>query len=194
MQIAIGKSKPRRFSREQTMSAAISVKCPEGGASLKLKNEAAAGKRLPCPRCKKPFVVKIPPADDEPDFIVESEPEDEFVVPPEDTPAAQTSDRPRVKSGRSKPKPASAKKQPPAAGNGMNILIAASSVLVGLGLIGGVGYLVARSLGGPVKAIADATYSSQANSRPASDAEREAQLAEQAAKLAQCKGNLQQLG
>jgi len=176
------------------MSAAISVKCPECGASLKLKNEAAAGKRLPCPRCKKPFVVKIPQADDQPDFIVDSEAEDEFAVQPRKSAAAPSSGRPPAKSGQSKPKPASAMKQPPASGNGMKVLLVAGSVLVGLGLIGGAGYLVAKSLSGPEKKIADATSPGPVNSRPPSEAERKAQLAEQEAKLAKCKGNLQQLG
>jgi hypothetical protein len=176
------------------MSEAISVKCPQCGASLKLKNEAAAGKRVPCPRCKKPFVVKIPQADDEPDFIIHSEPEDEFAAQSEETAAAPTLEHPRVKSGRSKPKPASAKKPPPASGNGVKILVVAGSVLAILGLIGGGGYLVARSLGGPENKIADATAPGQVGSRPPTEAERNAQLAEQEAKLARCKGNLQQLG
>jgi hypothetical protein len=176
------------------MSEAISVKCPQCGASLKLKNESAAGKRVPCPKCKKPFVVKVPQADDEPDFASDSEPDDEFALPSERSAAALTPGRAPAKSGRSKPKSAGAKKQPPASGNGMKILVVTGSVLVGLGLIGGVGYLVARSLSSPEKKIADATSPGRADSRPPSDAERKAQLAEQADKLAQCKGNLQQLG
>src|SRR5262245_9850117 len=127
------------------MSETIPVKCPQCAASLRLKNQAAAGKRVPCPKCKKPFVVKIPQADDEPDFIVDSEAQDEFAVQPEERVAAPTSNRPSLKSGRSKPKPASATKQPPASGNGMKILVVTGSALVILGLIGGGGYLVARS-------------------------------------------------
>ena len=92
------------------MSQAISVKCPQCGASLKVKNEAAAGKRLPCPKCRKPFVVKIPQADDEPDFIIESEQEEEFAEPPEPSVAAPTPARKPVKSGQSKPKSASTRK------------------------------------------------------------------------------------
>src|SRR5262249_61545554 len=88
----------------------ISVECPKCGAKLKLKNRSAVGKRVPCPKCKKPFVVELPSGDDEPDFMSVSEPEDEFGPLPEDDVAAQMSGLPPARSGRSKPK-AGPKKQ-----------------------------------------------------------------------------------
>jgi hypothetical protein len=176
------------------MSEAISVKCPRCSASLKLKSQTAAGKRVPCPKCKTPFVVKIPQANDETEIFVAPDSEDDFAVPREDSVPAPTPGRLPVKSAKTKPKPGSAKKQPPASGNRTMILVVAGSVLAGLILIGGVGYLIAKSLGGPEKTVADATSPGQVNSRPPTEAERKAQLEEQATKLAQSKGNLQLLG
>ena len=49
------------------MPGPISIQCPKCRAKLKLKNDNAVGKKVPCPKCKKPFVVEAPP-----------EPEDEF--------------------------------------------------------------------------------------------------------------------
>ena len=46
------------------MSEAITVLCPSCKASLKLKSRSAVGKRVPCPKCKKPFVVQAPAADE----------------------------------------------------------------------------------------------------------------------------------
>jgi hypothetical protein len=41
------------------MSEPIAVRCPKCGAILKLKSRSAVGKRVPCPKCKTPFVVKL---------------------------------------------------------------------------------------------------------------------------------------
>ena len=62
------------------MSDAISVECPQCHAKLKLKSRSAVGKKVPCPKCKKPFVVTAPPDDeDELGFLNVAEPEaDEF--------------------------------------------------------------------------------------------------------------------
>jgi uncharacterized protein (TIGR03067 family)/prepilin-type processing-associated H-X9-DG protein len=45
------------------MSAPIEVHCPECQATLKLKNTDAVGRRVPCPKCRQPFVIELP-ADD----------------------------------------------------------------------------------------------------------------------------------
>ncbi len=45
----------------------ISVQCSHCGVKLKLKDTSKIGKTVPCPKCKKPFVVQAP-AEDEFDF------------------------------------------------------------------------------------------------------------------------------
>ena len=47
------------------MTSPISVECPNCKAKLKLKDEKAVGRKLPCPKCKHPFVVELPPAPQE---------------------------------------------------------------------------------------------------------------------------------
>src|SRR5262245_29117189 len=114
------------------MRETISVKCPQCGASLKLKNRDATGKRVPCPKCKKQFVVTIPQADDETDFMSTSEPDDEFAT--SENSAAATVSRPPVKLARTKPPSASTTKQPLA--NNMKAVVLAGSFLVVLALMG----------------------------------------------------------
>ena len=46
------------------MPAPIEVHCPECQATLKLKNRDAAGRKVPCPKCKQPFVITIPDEDE----------------------------------------------------------------------------------------------------------------------------------
>jgi peroxiredoxin len=41
-----------------------SVACPSCGASLKVSKESLIGKRVPCPSCKKPFVIELPTTND----------------------------------------------------------------------------------------------------------------------------------
>lgn len=62
------------------MSDAITVECSHCHARLKLKSRSAVGKKVPCPKCKKPFVVTAPPEDeDELAFMNVAEPDaDEF--------------------------------------------------------------------------------------------------------------------
>jgi hypothetical protein len=47
-------------SKGPLMTTSIAVQCPSCQATLKLKNEAALGKRVPCPKCGEPFVLKRP--------------------------------------------------------------------------------------------------------------------------------------
>ncbi|HUG90222.1 MAG TPA: hypothetical protein VML55_05285 [Planctomycetaceae bacterium] len=42
------------------MPSPLTVRCPSCDASLKLKSRQAVGKRVPCPKCKRPFVVEEP--------------------------------------------------------------------------------------------------------------------------------------
>ncbi len=37
-----------------------SVACPACGASLKVTKPSLIGKKVPCPSCKKPFVIQAP--------------------------------------------------------------------------------------------------------------------------------------
>jgi len=52
------------------MSERITVRCPKCKAQLKLKNRKAVGKKVPCPKCSRPFVVT--PLDDFDDAETES--------------------------------------------------------------------------------------------------------------------------
>jgi hypothetical protein len=68
------------------MADLISIRCPKCKAKLKLKNRSAIGKKVPCPKCKQPFVVKpLPKPEDEPDFLSELDSFDEdYGLPDED--------------------------------------------------------------------------------------------------------------
>jgi len=46
------------------MSTPLAVSCPNCGAGLKLKSKTFVGKKVPCPKCKQPFVVEEPPEDE----------------------------------------------------------------------------------------------------------------------------------
>ena len=46
------------------MSTQLAISCPHCAATLKLKNNTFVGKKVPCPKCKKPFVVEQPPEDE----------------------------------------------------------------------------------------------------------------------------------
>ncbi|RMF88212.1 MAG: hypothetical protein D6741_19515, partial [Planctomycetota bacterium] len=52
-----------------SMAETVSIQCPHCDSTLKLRNRSAEGKRVKCPRCAKPFVVRIPDADDEFAFL-----------------------------------------------------------------------------------------------------------------------------
>ena len=45
------------------MAEKHSVACPSCGASLKVTKDSLIGKRVPCPSCKTPFVIKVPTGD-----------------------------------------------------------------------------------------------------------------------------------
>ncbi len=47
------------------MPAPIEVNCPKCRASLKLKNQAHVGRRVPCPKCGVPFHIALPGGDDD---------------------------------------------------------------------------------------------------------------------------------
>jgi peroxiredoxin len=45
------------------MAQKHSVACPSCGASLQITKDSLIGKRVPCPSCKTPFVIKVPTGD-----------------------------------------------------------------------------------------------------------------------------------
>ena len=130
------------------MSDAISVQCPECSAKLKLKNRSAVGKKIPCPKCKTPFVVELPAADDEFANLVESD--DVAADEPEDD-AVDSSQLPPARSGRSSSKK-TPKKRRAGSGNWQKPVIVGGTVVAVLALLGGVGFVVfpllAELLGG----------------------------------------------
>jgi hypothetical protein len=124
------------------MSEPISVECPKCHAKLKLKSAASIGKKIGCPKCKKPFVVPAAPTeDDEFGFMSVSEPEpdpeDEFSAPEQEDEfeAPVVSSRTRGKKGKAK-KSQPVNWQKPAA------ILAGIALLIGLFV--GAGYLVSN--------------------------------------------------
>lgn len=60
------------------MAGSISIKCPSCGTTLKLKNKAAVGKKAPCPKCRKIFLVQLPPeSEDELETFDDADVEDD---------------------------------------------------------------------------------------------------------------------
>ena len=113
------------------MSTPLAVSCPHCGAGLKLKNNSFVGKKVPCPKCKKPFLCEEPPVDeflagDDEDYGAMEEAEEE----PEE---------PRPKSKSKGAKAGKGKKKSKGGGFAPIAMIAGGTVL-GLGLIGGIIY------------------------------------------------------
>ncbi len=76
----------------------ISVQCTHCGVKLKLKDSSKVGKTVPCPKCKRPFVVQ-PAAEDEFDFSFE---ETDAVAETAPVVAPRRSGRPAGTSAKSK--------------------------------------------------------------------------------------------
>src|SRR5258708_15305693 len=124
------------------MSDAISVECPKCHAKLKLKTRSAVGKRVPCPKCKKPFVVAAPPEGEDLDFMNVSEPEpDEFAMPAEEEQSEEFVEAAPAMGRRSSSKKSS-KKRSAAPTNWQKPVLLGGVVVLVVGLLGGVGYFV----------------------------------------------------
>ena len=82
------------------MSEPFSVSCPKCKAKLKLKSQAAVGKKIACPKCSHPFVVKPPKVAEEEElsFLDVSEPDDIEDELPEDEEAEDEVESPRSRS------------------------------------------------------------------------------------------------
>ena len=113
------------------MTEPIVVQCPHCQAKFRLKSRAAVGKRLPCPKCKTPFVV-----------TETGRPTAKAATPA--PPAATGSPRPPSASVARKHKAAPARAKAPRCRRklgvilvGAGILAAAAAVVVGIYLIGG---------------------------------------------------------
>lgn len=149
------------------MAAPFVVACTHCGAKLKLKSDAAAGKKVRCPKCQEVFVAAAvgggapsksgkprPPKDD---FDFGNISEDDYTPPPgsegseedfDDLPASPVAAR--KAAGKSGGKKKSKKRASDGPGFGKIALIGAL-VLLGIGLVGGVGYGVytlVQGLGG----------------------------------------------
>jgi hypothetical protein len=134
------------------MSEPFQVQCPKCKAKLKIKSRAAAGKKVPCPKCQFAFVIKPPPEEeDELSFLSVAEPEEswenEEPAEEEDVDESPRASRGANRSVRSraggvkKAKSRPVEWQKPA-------LIGLLSLLL-LGGLGGVGYLGWSFLSGP---------------------------------------------
>lgn len=124
------------------MSDAISVECPQCHAKLKLKNRSAIGKRVPCPKCKKPFVVAAPPDDEDSNaFLSVAEPEaDEFAdLANEGDEPGQSEESERPTRRMKRPGKKGQKKSAPL--NWQKPLLIGTSCLLLIGLLGGLGYV-----------------------------------------------------
>lgn len=150
------------------MSAPFVVACPQCGAKLKLKDSSAAGKKLRCPKCQEVFVVPAAgaagksgakkPAKPKDDFDFGGISEDDYEPPPseegeeeelDELPQSPVAKRKAGAKGGSKKKRASS-------GPGVGKIAAlAALVLLGIGLVGGIGYgvyLFVQSIGGAAAA------------------------------------------
>jgi hypothetical protein len=142
------------------MSEAITVQCPACKASLKLKSRSAVGKKVPCPKCKKPFVVKAPPpeSEDELAFLNASESDGAMATSPEEEEelaeeAAPSRPSSRSSAGRKKGK---SKSGPPV--NWVKPLLICLVAIAAIGLLVGGGMVAVSMIGDMVKNKIDLAY------------------------------------
>lgn len=112
------------------MSTPLAVSCPNCGAGLKLKSKTFVGKKVPCPKCKQPFVVEEPPEDEflEDDFGGGDDYQEEEEEEEEEQPRAKKSS----KGGKGKKKSKS--------GGGSGIVLMIGGGILGVALLVGVVY------------------------------------------------------
>lgn len=125
------------------MAEPLSTQCPHCDKILKLKTTASLGKKVACPRCSEPFVVK---RYKELEVIEDDVDEYEDYETPEDEVEEV---RPRRSSSRSGGR--SSKKGKKKSGGGakwLMPLLIGIGVVVGVGAIGTLGYFVVGKLGG----------------------------------------------
>lgn len=141
------------------MSEQISVQCPKCGARLKLKNRDSLGKKLPCPKCQEPFLVKLfnePQTDS--DFVSAPESiEAGYAVPDDDDEAPQRAPAPRRSSASQEEKP---HKRSKSTGWQKPALVVGSGLLGVALMVGLVWTAVSVFSGGANKQQADSTSNS----------------------------------
>ena len=134
------------------MSEPFQVQCPKCKAKLKIKSRAAAGKKVPCPKCQFGFVIK-PPADDDDElaFLSMEEPEESFddEETPDDEDAAESPRSVRAGSRTSRGRTAPGKKGKAKPVEWQKPLLVGLVSLFLMGGIGGLGYLGWSFLSGP---------------------------------------------
>jgi predicted Zn finger-like uncharacterized protein len=131
------------------MAGALSIQCPHCQATLKLKNRKAIGKKVPCPKCKQPFVVKpLPEPDAEDDFLGDVDSFDDDYGAPEE--AYGETARPPVSGPRStskKSKKKSSAKRSKSSG-WQNPALMAGGGLLCVGLLVGVVWMAVAAFSG----------------------------------------------
>ena len=140
------------------MADPISVQCPHCKAKLKLKAAPPAGKKIGCPKCKKPFPVKAPPKkkESDDDFLdaLDDLSEDDYEAPEdedsqdEEEEAAPARSTMRSKGGASPKKGAKGKKGRSKKSSAGPILAIIGGSLAALALVGGLVYLLMNLPGG----------------------------------------------
>lgn len=131
------------------MADPISVQCPHCKVKLKLKAAPPAGKKVGCPKCKKPFPVKAPPKKkDDDDFLDALDdlseddydaPEDENTDEQEELPARSTM---RSRSGVTTKKGGKGKKGRSKKSSAGPILAIIGGSVAALALVAGLVYLL----------------------------------------------------
>lgn len=155
------------------MPSPLTVYCPSCDAALKLKNREYIGKRVACPKCRKPFVVEDP-AEAENDFSAldefdsyEDDDADEEFEDEYERPAARRSAPPRpVKRGRSASSSRSPSRPGRSAGTSRrssgrqpnNLPFIIGGAVVGVGALVGLAFLVAGMLGGSSSAPVESAW------------------------------------
>ena len=111
------------------MSTPLVISCPHCGSDLKLKNNGFVGKKVPCPKCRQPFLVGEPEEDE---FLAQDDDDFGAMDEPEDEPEPPRSRGSKAKGAKSKKKSKS--------GGGASIVMIGGAIILGLGLLGGVVY------------------------------------------------------
>lgn len=145
------------FCEDALMADPISIQCPHCKVKLKLKAAPPVGKKIGCPKCKKPFPVKAPPKkkESDDDFLdaLDDLSEDDYEAPEDEDSqdeeeAAPAPSTMRSKGGASPKKGAKGKKGRAKKSSAGPILAIIGGSLAALALVGGVVYLLMNLPGG----------------------------------------------
>lgn len=147
------------------MADPISVQCPHCKVKLKLKAAPPAGKKVGCPKCKKPFPVKAPSKkkESDDDFLdaLDDLSEEDYEAPEDEDSQDEEEERParsttRSKSGVSSKKGSKGKKSRSKKSSAGPLLAIIGGSVLALALVGGLGYLL-MNLSGGAKGIRSAS-------------------------------------